>query len=78
MERKLKKERKKEQKKLMREAGIVSKKEEIKKASGSELALDYLTRSVLPPGKAREPLMGQGSVQKGLFPSLSWDPDGCI
>ncbi|KAL8175361.1 UNVERIFIED_CONTAM: hypothetical protein K2H54_020651 [Gekko kuhli] len=47
LERKLKKERKKEQKKLMREAGIVSKKkEEIKKPSGSELALEYLTRSV--------------------------------
>ncbi|KAM6423695.1 protein cholesin isoform 3-T3 [Liasis olivaceus] len=43
LERKLKKERNKAQKKLMREAGIVAKKKEPKKPSGSELALDYLT-----------------------------------
>ncbi|XP_053132113.1 cytochrome P450 2W1-like isoform X3 [Hemicordylus capensis] len=43
LERKLKKERKKKEKQLMREAGIVAKKEEPKKPSGSELALDYLT-----------------------------------
>ncbi|XP_061455515.1 uncharacterized protein C7orf50 homolog isoform X2 [Rhineura floridana] len=44
LERKLKKEYKKEQKKLMREAGIIAKKEEPKNPSGSELALDYLTK----------------------------------
>ncbi|XP_048350107.1 uncharacterized protein C7orf50 homolog [Sphaerodactylus townsendi] len=42
LERKLKKERKKEQKKLMREAGIAAEREEVKKPSGSELALEYL------------------------------------
>lgn len=44
LERKLKKERKKEQKKLMRETGAVTKEAEAKKPSGSELALEYLTR----------------------------------
>ncbi|KAJ6655964.1 hypothetical protein lerEdw1_004549 [Lerista edwardsae] len=44
LERKLKKERKKEQKKLMRETGVVTKKAESTKPSGSELALEYLTR----------------------------------
>ncbi|XP_063171276.1 uncharacterized protein C7orf50 homolog [Candoia aspera] len=43
LERKLKKERNKAQKKLMREAGFVAKKKEPKKLSGAELALDYLT-----------------------------------
>ncbi|XP_029432895.1 uncharacterized protein C7orf50 homolog isoform X3 [Rhinatrema bivittatum] len=42
LERKLKKERKKEAKKLMREAGVGGKKEDPKKPSGSELALQYL------------------------------------
>ncbi|XP_015673296.1 uncharacterized protein C7orf50 homolog [Protobothrops mucrosquamatus] len=51
LERKLKKERNKAQKKLMREAGIGAKKNEPKKPSGSELALDYLnTWSESPQG----------------------------